>query len=138
MPHELRLVSYYDEEQKREFQFLTNNFRLAAKTIAAIYKDRWAVEFFFKALKQNLKIKTLVGTSPTAVKTQVWTALITMLMLCLMQLKSRLGWSMSNLVALLRMNLFTHRELWAWLDNPFAVPPDPPDPPGPEQVIMAF
>ena len=137
-PNELRLVSFYDEEQKREFQFLTNNFRLAAKTIAAIYKDRWAVEFFFKALKQNLKIKTLVGTSPTAVKTQVWTALITMLMLCLMQLKSRLGWSMSNLVALLRMNLFTHRELWAWLDNPFAVPPDPPDPPGPEQVIMAF
>ena len=134
-PHELRLVSFYDEEQKREFQFLTNNFRLAAKTIAAIYKDRWAVELFFKALKQNLKIKTFVGTSPTAVKTQVWTALITMLMLRLMQLKSRWGWSMSNLVALLRMNLFTHRELWAWLDNPFAVPPDPP---GPEQVIMAF
>src|SRR5579883_3443376 len=90
---------------------------------------------FFKALKQNLKIKTFVGTSPTAVKTQVWTALITMLMLRFMQLKSRWGWSMSNLVALLRMNLFTHRELWAWLDNPFAVPPDPP---GPEQVVMAF
>ena len=134
-PHELRLVSFYDPEQKREFQFLTNNFRLAAKTIAAIYKDRWAVELFFKALKQTLKIKTFVGPSPTAVKTQVWTALITMLMLRLMQLKSRWGWSMSNLVALLRMNLFTHRELWAWLDNPFAVPPDPP---GPEQVIMAF
>ena len=92
-------------------------------------------QLFFKALKQNLKIKTFVGTSPTAVKTQVWTALITMLMLRLMQLKSRWSWSMSNLVALLRMNLFTHRELWAWLDNPFAVPPDPP---GPEQVIMAF
>lgn len=76
-----------------------------------------------------------VGTSPTAVKTQVWTALITMLMLRLMQLTSRWGWSMSNLVALLRMNLFTHRDLSAWLDNPFAVPPDPP---GPEQVIMAF
>jgi hypothetical protein len=134
-PHELRLVSFYDEEQKREFQFLTNNFRLAAKTIAAIYKDRWAVELFFKALKQNLKIKTFVGTSPTAVKTQVWTALITMLMLRFMQLKSKWGWSMSNMVALLRMNLFTHRNLWAWLDNPFAVPPDPP---GPEQVAMAF
>lgn len=134
-PHELRLVTFYDQEQQREFHFLTNNLRLAATTIAAIYKDRWAVELFFKALKQNLKIKTFVGTSPTAVKTQVWTALITMLMLRLMQLKSRWGWSMSNLVALLRMNLFTHRDLWTWLDNPFAVPPDPP---GPDQLAMTF
>ena len=92
-------------------------------------------QLFFKALKQNLRIKTFVGTSPTAVKTQVWTALITMLMLRFMQLKSQWGWSMSNLVALLRMNLFTHRELWAWLNNSFAVPPEPP---GPEQAVMAF
>ena len=134
-PHELRLVSFYDPEQKRESQFLTNNFRFAAKIIAAIYKDRCAVELSFKALTQNLKIKTFVGTSPTAVKAQVWTALITMLMLRLMQLKSRWGWSTSDLVALLRINLFTQRELWAWLDNPFAVSPDPPRP---EQVIMAF
>ena len=133
--HELRLATFFDEEQQREFQFLTNNFKLAATTIAAIYKDRWAVELFFKALKQNLKIKTLVGTSPSAVKTQVWTALITMLMLRFMQLKATWCWSMSNLVALLRMNLFTHRDLRAWLDNPFAVPPDPP---GPQQTVMVF
>lgn len=134
-PHELRLVTFYDAEQQREFRFLTNNFKLAASTIAAIYKDRWAVELFFKALKQNLKVKTFVGTSPTAVKTQVWTALIAMLMLRFMQLKARWGWSMSNLVALLRMNLFTHRDLWAWLDEPFAVPPQPS---GPQQVAMTF
>jgi Domain of unknown function (DUF4372)/Transposase DDE domain len=133
--HELRLVTFYDEEQQREFQFLTNHFALAASTIAAIYKDRWAVELFFKALKTNLKIKTFVGTSPAAVKTQVWTALITMLMLRFMQLKAQWGWSLSNLVALLRMNLFTHRDLWAWLDNPFAVPPEPP---GERQVAMVF
>ena len=133
--HELRLIAFYDAEQQREFQLLTNNFRLAATTIAAIYKDRWAVELFFKALKQNLKIKTFVGTSPTTVKTQVWTALIAMLLLRFMQLKAKWGWSLSNLVALLRMNLFTHRDLWAWLDNPFAVPPDTP---GPQQVSMAF
>jgi hypothetical protein len=89
------------------FEFLTNNFKLAASTIAAIYKDRWAMELFFKALKHNLKIKTFVGTSANAVKTQVWTALITMLMLRFMQLKSQWGWWLSNLVALLRMNLFT-------------------------------
>jgi hypothetical protein len=132
---ELRLVFFYDEAQKRKFQFLTNNFALAAGAIAAVYKDRWAVELFFKALKQNLKIKTFVGTSPTAVKTQVWTALITMLMLRFMKLKAKWGWSLSNLVTLLRMNLFTHRDLWAWLDTPFAVSPDPP---GAQQVAMVF
>jgi hypothetical protein len=117
------------------FEFLTNNFKLAASTIAAIYKDRWAMELFFKARKQNLKIKTFVGTSANAVKTQVWTALITMSMLRFMQLKSQWGWSLSNLVALLRMNLFTHRDLWAWLNNPLGVPPDPG---APQQVGMRF
>ncbi|MGH8330613.1 MAG: IS4 family transposase [Pseudomonas fluorescens] len=134
-PHEMRLVSFYDEEQDRTFQFLTNNLRLAAATIAEIYKARWAVELFFKALKQNLKIKTFVGTTSNAVKTQVWTALITMLMLRFMQLKSQWGWSLSNLVALLRMNLFTHRNLWAWLDNPLGVPPDPA---APQQAMLGF
>lgn len=93
------------------------------------------MELFFKALKQNLKIKTFVGTSANAVKTQVWTALIAMLMLRFMQLKSQWGWSLSNLVALLRMNLFTHRDLWAWLNNPLGVPPDPG---APQQVGMRF
>ena len=134
-PHELRLVTFYDEEQQRTFEFLTNNFKLAAATIAATYKDRWAVELFFKALKTNLKIKTFVGTTSNAVKTQVWTALITMLMLRFMQLKSQWGWSLSNLVALLRMNLFTHRDLWAWLNNPLGVPPDPGMP---QQLAMRF
>jgi FOG: Transposase and inactivated derivatives len=134
-PHELRLVTFYDDEQQRTFEFLTNNFKLAATTIAATYKDRWAVELFFKALKTNLKIKTFVGTTSNAVKTQVWTALITMLMLRFMQLKSQWGWSLSNLVALLRMNLFTHRDLWAWLNNPLGVPPDPGMP---QQLAMRF
>lgn len=134
-PHEMRLVTFYDQEQQRSFEFLTNHFGLAARTIAAIYKDRWAVELFFKALKQNLKIKTFVGTSPNAVKIQVWTALIAMLLLRFLQLKSKWGWSLSNLVALLRMNLFTHRDLWAWLDNPFGVPPESG---APQQVPLAL
>lgn len=134
-PHEMRLVTFYDAEKERTFQFLTNHFKLAAATIAEIYKARWAVELFFKALKQNLKIKTFLGTSANAVKTQVWTALITMLMLRFMQLKSQWGWSLSNLVALLRMNLFTHRSLWAWLDNPLGVPPDPG---APQQIALGL
>lgn len=93
-------------------------------------------QLFFKALKQNLKIKTFVGTSPNAVKTQIWCALISMLLLRYLQLRSRFGWSLSNLVALLRMNLFTHRDLQAWLDQPFALPPDPAD--VPQQTALAF
>src|SRR5206468_10017145 len=97
--------------------------------------DGQNVAQLFKALKQNLKIKTFVGTSANAVKTQIWTALICMLLLRYLQLRSRFGWSMANLVALLRMNLFTHRDLNAWIDEPFAVPPDPQASP---QANLAF
>ena len=96
---------------------------LGATTIAAIYKDRWQIEILFKILKQNLKIKTFVGTSANAVKIQIWTALIAMLLLRYLQLMARFAWSLSNLVALLRMNLFTHRDLWAWLNQPYDTPP---------------
>jgi hypothetical protein len=123
-PHLLRRVEAVREDTGEALVFLTNHHGLGASTVAAIYKNRWAVELFFKALKQNLKIKTFVGTSANAVKIQIWTALIAMLLRYL-QLISRFGWSLSNLVALLRMNLFTHRDLTTWLNEPFAAPPDP-------------
>ena len=125
-PHPLRLVRYQDPESGLRFEFLTNNLSLSPVTIARIYQQRWQVELFFKALKQNLKIKTFVGTSPNALKTQIWTALIAMLLLKYLQMRARRGWSLSNLVALLRWNLFTYRDLWRWLDDPFGVPPDRP------------
>jgi hypothetical protein len=134
-PHFLRRIEAVREDTGGVLVFLTNHLSLGASTIAAIYKDRWQIELFFKALKQNLKIKTFVGTSANAVKTQIWTALISMLLLRYLQLSSRFGWSLSNLVALLRMNLFTHRDLMAWLDQPFAIPPDPLDDP---QAALAF
>lgn len=124
-PHLLRRVEAVREDTGETLVFLTNHHGLGASTVAAIYKERWQVELFFKALKQNLKIKTFVGTSANAVKIQIWTALIAMLLLRYLQLISRFGWSLSNLVALLRMNLFTHRDLRAWLDQPFTEPPDP-------------
>jgi IS4 transposase len=77
----------------------------------------------FKALKQTLKIKTFVGTSANAVRTQVWTALIAMLVLKYLQLKSTFSWSLSTLAALLRQQLFFYRDLWVWLNDPFAAPP---------------
>ena len=122
-PHQLRRVEVYDPEKDDTLVFLTNHLAFGATTIAAIYKDRWQIELFFKALKQNLKIKTFVGTSANALKVQVWTALIALLLLKYLQLKARFAWSLSNLVALLRMNLFTYRDLWAWLDQPFEGPP---------------
>jgi hypothetical protein len=127
-PHPLRRIEVYDPETEEVLVFLTNNLKLGATTIAAIYKERWQIEIFFKALKQNLKIKTFVGTSANAVKIQIWTALIAMLILRFLQLRSQFNWSLSNLVALLRMNLFTHRDLWAWLNKPFEIPPVPYEP----------
>ena len=121
----LRRIEAVREDTGETLVFITNHWKLAATTIAAIYKDRWQIELFFKALKQNLKIKTFVGTSANAVRTQIWSALIAMLLLRYLQLSSRFHWSLSNLVALLRMNLFTHRDLMAWLNEPFVVPPDP-------------
>jgi len=121
-PHRLRRIKYRDAETGQTLVFLTNHMGFAASTIARIYKERWQIELFFKALKQNLKIKTFVGTSPNAVRVQIWTALIAMLVLKYLQLRSRLGWALSNLVALVRWNLFTHRDLWTWLDNPFETP----------------
>lgn len=95
--------------------------------------ERGEIELFFKALKQNLKIKTFVGTSENAVKTQVWTALIAMLLLKFLQLKSSWKWSLSNLAAMLRFNLLTYRDLWAWMDDPFGVPIQEPLP---EQLAL--
>lgn len=132
---QLRRIEAVREDTGEILVFVTNHHRLAAPTIAAIYKERWQIELFFKALKQNLKIKTFVGTSANAVRIQIWTALIAMLLFRYLQLCSRFGWSLSNLVALLRMNLFTHRDLMAWLDEPYAVPPDPQDHP---QASLGF
>jgi len=103
--------------------FLTNHLSFGPTTVAAIYKDRWQVELFFKALKQNLRIKTFVGVSANAVRTQLFTALIAILVLRYLQLRGRFGWSLSNLAALLRQQLFVYRDLWAWLDEPFEPPP---------------
>ena len=119
----LRLVTIWDEEKQEEITFLTNHLKFGATTIARIYKERWQIELFFKALKQLLRIKTFVGTSATALKTQIWTALIAILVLKYLHLKSQYGWSLSNLVALLRHQLFVYRDLYAWLEAPFEAPP---------------
>ena len=123
-----RLVTVFDEANEMFLELLTNNFKLSADTIGKIYKDRWKIETFFRNIKQNLKIKTFVGTSENAVLIQFWTALITILILSYLKFKSTFNWSLSNLVALLRLNLFAYKDLWGLLNNPFSPPPEtPPD-----------
>lgn len=127
-PHTLRRVVVWDKEKQRQIVLLTNHLEFGPTTISAIYKDRWQIELFFKALKQNLKVKTFVGTTENALYIQIWTALVAMLLIKYLQFKSKFGWSLSNLVALLRWNLFTYRDLWEWIDSPFDVLPLVPEP----------
>lgn len=122
---DLRRIVVWLEDRQEELILLTNNFVLAASTIAAVYKQRWQIELFFKLLKQQLKIKTFVGTSANAVRIQIWTALIAVLLVRYLQFLSSFRWAVSNLVALLRLNLFTYRNLWEWINRPFDTPPEP-------------
>jgi hypothetical protein len=126
-PSLLRRVAVWDALNEREIVLLTNLQEFGSTTIAAIYKDRWQIELFFKALKQNLKVKTFVGSSENALRIQIWTALIAILLLKWLHHLSKAKWSLSNLASMLRMNLFTYRDLTAWLHNPFGTPPILPE-----------
>jgi hypothetical protein len=118
----LRRIRYWDQANARELVFLTNHLELPATTVAAIYKERWQIELLFKALKQNLRVKTFVGTTANALKTQIWTALIALLAVKFLQLQAQFPWSLSRLIALLRQQLFVYRNLWHWLESPFKPP----------------
>ena len=133
--HLLRRIVVWDAAYQREIVLLTNHFDFGATTIAKIYKDRWEIELFFKALKQNLKIKSFVGTTENALSIQIWTALIAMLLLKWLYYLSQANWSLSNLASMLRLNLFTYRDLLNWLHNPFGTPPIVP---GPEQLALSL
>lgn len=119
----LRRIEVWLEDKGETLVLVTNNMTLAASTIAKIYKERWQIELFFKALKQSMRIKTFVGTSENAVQTQIWTALIAILLVKYLKLKSTYGWSLSNLVALLQQQLFIYRDLMTWLNDPHNAPP---------------
>ena len=122
-PSPLRRTVIEVPEWDHPLVLLTNHLRLGPTTVARIYRKRWQVEVFFRTLKQNLRIKTFVGTSANALKIQIRTALIAILLLKYLQLRATYGWSLSNLVALLRQQLFVYRDLFAWLNQPFEPPP---------------
>ena len=118
----------WNEEKQDILILLTNHLEFGATTIAAIYKERWEIEIFFKELKQTLKVKTFVGTSENAVAVQIWTALIALLLLKWLHFRSTAGLSFANLAGVLRLILFTYRDLEDWLHKPFDTPPLVPDP----------
>ena len=124
----MRRITLRIDGQDEPLILLTNHMQFAASTIGRIYKERWQIEVFFKTLKQNLKIKTFVGTTENALRIQIWTALIALLLLKWLHHLSQARWSLSNLASMLQLNLFTYRDLQAWLHDPFETPPLIPHP----------
>mgnify|MGYP001041382490 CR=1 FL=1 len=117
--YRLRRIRSKDPETGKYIVLLTNQFEWSAKTIAQIYKERWQIELFFKTLKQQLKVKSFVGTSKNALLSQLWVALIAYLLLCYLKFRSKFGWSLYTLCSILPTNLFSRRNLWDWLKAPF-------------------
>ncbi len=122
-PQKLRRIAIWDDINEQEIELITNQFKWVANTIGELYKSRWEVEIFFRDVKQLLHIKSFIGTSENAVMIQIWTALITILVLKALKAMAKFGWHLSNLVAFIRLNLFVKIDLQLWLDKPFDEPP---------------
>jgi len=119
----LRRVAVWDEQNKQTIELITNQMSWTANTISKLYKTRWQIEIFFREIKQNLHIKSFVGTTENAVMIQIWTALITILILKALKAMAKYKWHLSNLVAFIRLNIFVKINLQQWLDKPFDEPP---------------
>lgn len=136
LPFRLRRVVARDPETGKKVALLTNQLTWAPSTIAAVYKDRWQIEIFFKTIKQQLKVKSFLGTSPNALLSQIWIALCAYLLLAFLKFQSRFKWSLYTLASIIPTNLFCHRNIWDWLDNPFK--PARNDPALQNQLILNF
>ena len=123
----LRRVALWDDKNQQTIEIITNQMSWTANTITELYKARWQVEIFFRDIKQQLHIKSFIGTTQNAVMIQIWTALITILILKALKTQAKHSWYLSNLVAFIRLNLFVKVDLHKWLDNPFAKEQPPPN-----------
>lgn len=113
-----RLITYYDSKQQRTFQFLTNNLKLSALTIAEIYRHRWQIEILFKRIKQNYPLRNFLGDNENAIRIQIWCALIADLLLKIIQKQVKRIWSFANLSSMIRLHLMTYISLWSFLNHP--------------------
>ncbi len=121
-PKRLRRVVVWDEKNNQEIELITNNFTWSTETIGQLYKSRWNVEIFYRDIKELLHVKTFIGTSRNAVEIQLWTALITMLLLRVLKVRAKYKWHLSNLVGFIRLNIFVKIDLWSWLNQPILPP----------------
>jgi hypothetical protein len=124
-PKRLRRVAIWDDENQQVIELITNQMTWTANTISELYRSRWQIEIFFREIKQLLHIKSFIGTSENAVMIQIWSALITILVLKYLKALAKYGWRLSNLVAFIRLNMFVKIDLQKWLDKPFEEPPEP-------------
>lgn len=125
-PGKIRVIEVYNPENDQILILMTNNFTWTADTISQLYKARWDVEVFFKFIKQLFRVKTFVGTSPNAVRIQLWCSLIAMMLLRYLKQKAEYKWNLSNLVTLLRVHLFSKIDLWGWINKPVLVKANSP------------
>ena len=120
-------VDVWDEQNGQVIELITNHRSWTANTIGELYKSRWQIEIFFREVKQLLHIKSFIGTTENAVMIQIWTALITILILKALKAITTHRWYLSNLVGFIRLNLFVKIDLQQWLDHPFESRADPPE-----------
>ncbi len=125
-PKKLRRVVVWDEKNQKVIELITNQMTWSCNTISELYKSRWDIEIFFREIKQLLHIKSFIGTTENAVMIQIWTALITILMLKALKAMAKYNWHLSNLVAFIRLNMFVKIDLQRWLDKPFEQDVSPP------------
>ena len=133
-PKRLRRVAIWDEKNNQVIEVITNQMSWTANTISELYKARWQIEISFREIKQLLHIKSFIGTTQNAVMIQIWTALITILLLKALKAMAKYNWCLSNLVAFIRLNLFVKIDLQQWIDNPFVEHIKPP--PNPIQGVL--
>jgi hypothetical protein len=116
--HHARRIAYWDNENERLFEFITNNFELPAEKIALIYKKRWQIELLFKQLKQNFPLKYFLGENENAIEIQIWTAMLANLLITLVRSRVKRKWAFSNLVSLIRQQLMNYINIYYFLEDP--------------------
>ena len=116
--HRARRIAYWDNENKRLFEFITNNFDLTAEKIALIYKKRWQIELLFKQLKQNFPLKYFLGDNENAIEIQIWSAMLANLLITLVRSQVKRSWAFSNLVSIIRQQLMNYINIYGFLEDP--------------------
>ena len=116
--HRARRIAYWDDENERLFEFISNNFKLSAEKIALIYKKRWQIELLFKQLKQNFPLKYFLGDNENAIEIQIWAAMLANLLITLVKSRVKRSWAFSNLVSIIRQQLMNYINIYAFLEDP--------------------